>query len=225
MRFHLTMVSGNAKTGPIPVSTSTAATCPTSCPFNNANAGGCYASGGPLAIHWRAVTNGSRGGEWSELLKQVRKIPKGSLWRHNQAGDLPGEGDAIDTEALAQLVAANKGRRGFTFTHKPMTAENAAAVALANASGFAINLSGNNLSHADELAALGVAPVVAVVPEDFPKVGRTPAGRRVVVCPAQVREVSCAQCGLCARERNGAVVAFRVHGSSKRRAIAASLAA
>ena len=34
LRFHLSRVSTNSKTGPIPVSTSSAVTCPPSCPFN-----------------------------------------------------------------------------------------------------------------------------------------------------------------------------------------------
>ncbi len=48
---HLTSKSSNAKTGPIPVSTSTAAWCPDSCPLKGA---GCYGNGGPLAIQWKA---------------------------------------------------------------------------------------------------------------------------------------------------------------------------
>jgi hypothetical protein len=55
--FHLTLKSRNVKTGPIPVSTSTRKTCPDSCPFKN---NGCYAESGPLAIHWKAVTQGKR---------------------------------------------------------------------------------------------------------------------------------------------------------------------
>jgi hypothetical protein len=47
LRFHLTRVSSNAKTGKIPVSTSSKATCPATCPFMG---NGCYAASGPLAI-------------------------------------------------------------------------------------------------------------------------------------------------------------------------------
>lgn len=229
MNVHLSLRSNNVKTGPIPVSTTTAKTCPASCPFNNG--GGCYAGGGPLAMHWRAVTEGKRGMQWGEFTAAIASLPEGQMWRHNQAGDLPGEGDAIDRDALRALSEANKGRRGFTYTHKPVigNAENAAAVAEANAAGFVVNLSGNNLAHADALAALNIGPVVAVVPEDAPEKGETPAGRRYVVCPAQTRDdVSCATCGLCARgDRRGVVIAFRAHGASKRKAarIAAELIA
>jgi len=213
---HLTLKSRNEKTGPIPVSTTSAMTCPPSCPFND---GGCYAKGGPLAIHWRKVTNGDAGDSWSRFVKQIAALPDNQLWRHNQAGDLPGEGDMIDGEAMMQLVAANTGKRGFTYTHKPMSdPDNLASVAYANAAGFTVNLSANNLAHADDLADLGIAPVVTVLPADATDNTVTPKGRKVVICPATIRDdVSCATCGLCARLRD-AIVGFPAHGASKRKA-------
>ena len=51
-QVHTTIKSANRKVGPIPVTTTSATTCPDVCPFNNANEGGCYANGGPLAMHW-----------------------------------------------------------------------------------------------------------------------------------------------------------------------------
>lgn len=214
----LTLESRNAKTGKIPVSTTTALTCPLSCPFNTANEGGCYASGGPLRIQWGKVTEGTAGMGWAAFCEAVAKLPEGQLWRHNQAGDLPGMGDEIDTGALLQLVMANAGKRGFTYTHKPMTPVNAHAVKQANEAGFVINLSGNNLAHADELADLGIAPVVCVLPASQTENTTTPKGRKVVVCPATVRDdVSCKTCGLCARLRD-AIVGFPAHGAAHRKA-------
>lgn len=227
-RYHLTPASKNAKTGPIPVSTTSADTCPDACPLKAGN--GCYAGGGPLALHWRALTEGKRGGTLADLAKAVRRMPAGQLWRHNQAGDLPGVGDTIDTADLATLVAANRGRKGFTFTHKPVTGDNATAAANreavreANANGFTVNLSANNLGEADALIAADCGPVVVIVPEDMPGKFRTPEGHRGVVCPAQQRDdMDCARCGLCQRGDRGVVVGFRVHGSTKKRAIAAVL--
>jgi hypothetical protein len=217
-RVSLTMKSGNKKTGPIPVSTTTALTCPPACPFNRANEGGCYADGGPLRIQWDRVTSGKAGMDWDNFVRAVSDLPDGQLWRHNQAGDLPGNGDTIDADALARLVTANTGKRGFTYTHKPMTPENMAAVQSANASGFVINLSGNNLSHADELADLSIGPVVTVLPADQTENTVTPKGRKVVVCPATQREdVSCMTCGLCARLRD-AIVGFPAHGAAHKKA-------
>ena len=220
MNVHLSLKSSNAKTGPIPVSTTSARTCPPSCIFNRESEGGCYAESGPLALHWRKVTEGERGMGWGAFCDAIGALPEGQLWRHNQAGDLPGEGDAIDAVMLDRLVQANAGKRGFTYTHKPMDrAENRDAVQKANARGFTINLSANNLQHADQLASLEIAPVVAVVPEGTPEKTTTPEGRTVIVCPAQTREdVSCATCQLCSRrDRRGIIVGFIAHGTAKRK--------
>lgn len=196
MRYHLTMKSRNAKTGGIPVSTTSADTCPACCPFNTANKGGCYADAGPLRINWKAVTEGRRGTDLEGFCAAIAALPEGTLWRHNQAGDLPGEGDTLDIEALFSLTDANRGRRGFTYTHKPLrSGYERAAVRAANIDGFTVNLSANNLQHADELADLNVGPVVAVLPSNQNTNTRTPAGRKVVVCPATQRDdVTCASC-------------------------------
>lgn len=217
-RVSLTLRSKNAKTGPIPVSMTTAATCPGSCPFNHGNAGGCYAASGPLSWGWAKVTKGALGTDWATFCAQVAALPEGQLWRHNQAGDLPGIGDAIDTRALSELVNANRGRRGFTYTHKPMTGQNAVAVHKANARGFVVNLSANDLGHADALAETGAGPVVVVLPSDQTANTRTPAGRPVVICPAyRSDDVTCATCGLCAKGDRKSIVGFPAHGSGARK--------
>lgn len=210
----LTLRSSNKKTGPIPVSTTEAGTCPASCPLSQ---GGCYAKGGPLAIHWGKVTRGESGTPWAAFLGRIRDLPEGQLWRHNQAGDLPSVSDHIDRNALRELVAANAGRKGFTYTHKPpAVGNNSAAIADANERGFTVNLSANNLTEADTLAALGIGPVVTLLPAGTAKKVTTPAGRVVVVCPAVTHEnVSCASCGLCQRKDRPTIVGFPVHGVQK----------
>lgn len=217
MQTHLTLVSRNVKTGPIPVSTTSAESCPSACPFNNAN--GCYAASGPLALHWRKVTNGLSGDSYGAFLDKVSRLMKGQLWRHNQAGDLIGEGNTLDVQALALLVKANKGKRGFTYTHKPLASQaERDAIRDANKGGFTVNLSGNTLAHADTLADMGIAPVVVVLPHDATQNTVTPKGRKVVVCPATQRDdVSCASCGLCQKQRDS-IVGFPAHGTSKRKA-------
>lgn len=219
LTYHLTLNSGNEKTGHIPVSTSPDKTCPPSCGVRE----GCYAKSGPLAWHWRRVSQGERGTSWGKFTAAISDLPAGQLWRHNQAGDLPGTGDVIDARALSQLVKANDGKRGWTYTHKPVLGEsnlatsNRASVRYANRHGFTINLSANNLRHADELKSSDCGPVVVVVPGDSPHTVHTPAGHRVVVCPAQRDEgVTCADCGLCARQRS-VIVGFLAHGRSAKR--------
>jgi hypothetical protein len=208
---HLSPKSANAKTGPIPVSTTSKATCPTDCAMRD----GCYAASGPLALHWNAVSNGTRGTDWQTFVDQIAALPDGQLWRHNQAGDLPGDGSTVDPVALGELVAANRGRRGFTYTHY-RDSESLAWVRHANAWGFTVNLSANDLSDADMLADTGAGPVVVVLSSDQTDNTVTPSGRRVVVCPATQRDdVSCATCQLCQRQRS-TIVGFPAHGSRKR---------
>lgn len=219
-QVHLTLKSRNEKVGPIPVSTTEARTCPQSCPFKK---NGCYADGGPLALFWGKVSRGDAGVSWGEFCGQIQALPEGQLWRHNQAGDLPSaDGLVIDHDALMDLVNANQGKRGFTYTHHDVTnLKNADSVLLANLHGFTVNLSGNNLAHADTLAALQIGPVVSVVPEDHPEHSLTPAGRKVVVCPEQTGKAkSCAECALCQKANRSVIVAFRAHGVSKKKAIA-----
>ena len=213
--YHLTRVSANRKTGPIPVSTTSKSTCPQACPLKG---NGCYAESGPLALHWNAISQKDRGYDLDQFCHEIRRLPKGQLWRYGQAGDLPGDTHQIDAGSLQKIVAANRGRRGFTYTHYPPSEPaNARAVESANAQGFVINLSANNLEHADELADLGIAPVVTLLPEDQLKNTTTPAGRSVVVCPAVTRDMDCARCGICATERT-AIIGFPAHGTSKGKA-------
>ena len=220
MKIHLTLISSNVKTGPIPVTTSEESTCPTECPFRD---GSCYAKNGPLAIHWGKVSKGERGDSVDALARQINSFPRGQVWRHNQAGYLPGLRDSIDAEKLAQIVAANKGRRGFTYTHKPLEgAENVSnleAVKSANKNGFTVNLSGNNLSHADRLVNLQAGPVVCVVPESTSETFFTPAGRKGIICPAQQRDdITCANCQLCQRANRSVIIGFRAHGTGRKKA-------
>jgi hypothetical protein len=131
-KFFVTQRTANEITGPIMVTTSPRSTCPTACAFRKGGhgplAGLCYAEHGALGGYvWGAldradpgdtVLQGIRIYDFAELLYAVRSLPAGSLWRHNIAGDLLSHDKAnIDRAALRALTEANKGRRGFTFTH------------------------------------------------------------------------------------------------------------
>jgi hypothetical protein len=211
MQVHLTLKSANVKTGPIPVSTTERASCPSDCSVRDA----CYAASGPLALHWAAVSNGTRGTDWPTFTATIAALPDGQLWRHNQAGDLPQVDGSIDAVKLGQLVAANTGRRGFTYSHH-RDAASIAWIRHANAWGFTVNLSANDLNDADALADHAAGPVVVVLPSTQTQNTVTPAGRTVVICPATQRDdVSCATCQLCQRQR-AAIVGFPAHGTKKR---------
>ena len=133
---HLTLKSRNEKVGSIPVTMTEAKTCPDACPLKGA---GCYAETGPVRWNWQKVKQGGTGDAWSVFVARVAAFKPGTLWRHNIAGDLCGDGLTIDGPALMQLVAANAGKRGFTYTHyNPAIGRNAARIAEANANGFTV---------------------------------------------------------------------------------------
>lgn len=64
MTYHFVAKSRNDKTGPMPVTTTSAETCPDACPLKS---GGCYAKGGKVAMHWAKVTAGTRGGDLAQF--------------------------------------------------------------------------------------------------------------------------------------------------------------
>ena len=198
----------------MPVSTTSNNTCPDACPLKR---NGCYAESGPLALHWAKISEGLRGLNWSEFCAAIASLPIGQLWRHNQAGDLPGIGNTIDRAALRELTTANAGKRGYTYTHKPLTPENAEAIAEANRTEFTINLSADTVEQADRYKAMGIGPVAVVLPHDVSANFKTPAGNQVTICPATNREnVSCSTCKLCARKDRACIVGFPAHGTRKK---------
>lgn len=208
-------VSGNIKTGPIPVTITEGRTCPPACMFYDA---GCYASYGNLGASWR---NMKRAISWEAFLEKVRALPAGTLWRHNEAGDLPGDGDCLDVDALFELAIANgphptraPGARGFTYTHKPLTSlDSREAVYRATALGFTINRSADSLEEARYfLRLVPSTPVVVTLPVDEPLPNDFPF--KLVECPAQTHNMTCEECQLCAQPHRKSIIVFRAHGQA-----------
>jgi hypothetical protein len=236
-KFLIVAKSGNRITGPIMVTTSPRVTCPLACPLRKGGAspeaGVCYAEHGHLGHYiWNGLDKTPAGRKISgripvyslkQLLQAIRNLPKGTLWRHNQAGDLPStDQQTITREKLQQITAANTGRRGFTYTHFDVVENeaNREAIREANQNGFTVNLSADTLEEADELAKTNCAPVTVVVPATTLENTITPEGRKVVICPARVRKnINCSNCGLCARQRD-AIIGFPALGPAKARKVA-----
>jgi len=222
--YHLTQISANKKTGPIAVSTSPKSTCPDDCPLKEK---GCYASNGPLNLHWQKVSNGERGVSFDDFLLQVGALPIESEYRHNQAGDLPGEHGQIDAPKLARLAATTKKRKlkAFTYSHYNVLTNlnNRMAMKQANEQGFTINLSANHISEVDTLINLNIAPVAVIMPLNSKKVSYTEKGNKVVICPAQTNdETRCIDCMLCAKKDRSFSIGFIAHGTSAKRAALAT---
>ena len=166
------------------------------------------------------MSKGLRGGTWDELTTYVSKLKAGQLWRHNQAGDFfsteQGSKEYIRLDLVKSLVEANKssGAKGYTYTHHELHTHNLEAVKYCNNNGFTVNASCESMTQADSAMAQGV-PAVCVVDNSKDVPTHTPAGHKVVVCPAQIGDTNCKDCGLCAKSLQGrsCVVAFLAHGN------------
>ena len=190
--------------------------CPTTCPLMGK---GCYAELGPTNWVWKKVATNKKSTDWAGFCKKISKLPKGTMWRHNVAGDLPNYAGTIDKIAVRALVRANTDKNGFTYTHHALTDTNLVTVKEANDNGFTVNLSANGMHQVDQYMDTDV-PVVTVLPIDAPKVQYTAKGRKVVVCPAVTRpdKVTCSTCGICANNNRSYAIGFPAHGVSKKKA-------
>lgn len=214
-RFHLVRISTNAKLGGIPASTTSRTSCPDNCSYKG---NGCYGDSGPISIHWKAVDSGGRGDDLETFCSKVKQLPKYQLWRHNQVGDLPGSGGLLNPEQVAKIVAANRGKKGFTFTHyDPRIPANAEVIRQANHKGLTVNVSAETLRQADEFVSLGVGPVVVALPADAKRNRLTPKGNTIKVCPASVGNATCASCAICADADRKTIVGFPAHGSGAKK--------
>ena len=211
MLFSFTPVSQNSKTGPMPTTMSAMSTCPSYCELKDA----CYAKQHFTGIHFRKLS--SKGLDFDTLISKVKTIAKRAVWRYGVAGDLPGANDIIDVPKVEALIKANRGKRGFAYTHYDPS-DNMAILAKASRAGFTINLSANNLDRAEEYHESGL-PVVTIVPEDTPNVSYTSSGAKIVVCPNQQnKKITCHACEICANADREYIVGFKVHGSAKKAA-------
>lgn len=204
------------------VSYSDKGTCPPECPLMGD--GGCYATYGPASWQWAKLTRGEIGKPWSKFCYDVATLKIGSPFRHNIVGDLPGHRGVIDGGKLRQLVMACVERKlnAYTFTHySPKHPGNMAIIGLCNGIGhFTVNLSANNLAHADWLKSLGIGPV-CVITTGMPEKSYTPAGNKVITCPQVTRPSrvsSCKSCMLCAWAQRDVIIGFPVHGTKRKAA-------
>lgn len=214
MRVHFNPSSSNTQLGPIPASTTEKKSCPDSCPVKST----CYAKFHFQGSHWKKVEK--TGMEWGDFLKKVKRMQRGQLWRHNVSGDLPHNDGVINGQDVFDLVGANKGRKGFTFTHHDHTNEvNLGIIKFANSSGFTINRSFESLGMADAYMTEHNLPAVCIVPStESRRFFTLSSGRKVIVCPAKIHEdVNCSKCGLCADANRKAIICFPSHGTAKRK--------
>jgi hypothetical protein len=217
--------SDNVKTGDVPTAwvgaskEETRASC-AGCklaPREEGGDGTCYAWSGTPAIARASITKAAaRGADRSLERALAERRADARMVRVSALGDAGRAGAETAARIVAKVAAAGLALVGYTHHWRE---EDVAAAWRGR-----LMASVETLAQADEAAAAGWR-AAAVVPEDYPRTGTTPAGRRVVVCPAQVAEgtsgarpVTCNTCRLCDAARPGPVIAFREHGNGTRRA-------
>ena len=175
----------------------------------------------------RSDTN-TLGHTWPDFVRSVDALRASTLWRHNVAGDLPGDGERIDHTKLIALAAAARKTFGFTFTHYPLTlAHNRDVIDFVNketmrrGSGLVINVE----EQAVVPGTMKNTPRVRVVESSYEygpwSVVDGASARPTIVCPAArkgpgSKDVSCATCGACANPKRLATISFPAHGTRKR---------
>lgn len=203
-------MSKNSKTGCISQTYSSKHTCPTRCPFKGK---GCYAENFHCAMAWKKVEES--GVEASKLREVIDKTPHTSVIRHNVAGDLAKAGTSdIDTKLLAELNAAYKGLKAYTYTHCEVNSKNLKA---AKDSQMVINFSCETIEQVTECHEAGIPVVLVVETMSKPKV--TKDDIKFTQCPATLnKSITCATCGKCWNKRRKDVVVFPVHGNGQGKA-------
>lgn len=206
MKTHVTLVSSNAKTGPLATTYREQSTCPTTCPLMG---NGCYATGRIFAI---AKKHGK------EDLKAVRDLvitlKRGQGLRLNVSGDFLADDGTPDLDYIAavnHVAAFRPDVKIIAYTHAWRILDPKMFV-------FGVNASCDTDADIAEARAAGWG-TVTVGAED----GSTIAGTRVVRCPAEYRDdTTCASCMLCSKTPDlPTTVTFTPHGAGKKRAAAA----
>lgn len=213
--FKFVRTTANKKTGPIAVSYTSSNTCPDTCALKGS---GCYAELGPVALQWKRV-----GSTVDDFFEDVQTLRKGSVMRHNVAGDLPHDNGSIDKDFVKQFsdIAKRKKLRVFTYTHHlPHINDNQDIIADAINKNFVVNLSADNINQAIDYYNNYKLPVVSVgYPELWEKGNRIKRDNiSLIRCPAEYTDTKCIDCMACAKHDRKSVIVFTAHGSRKKKA-------
>jgi hypothetical protein len=202
--------SENRKLGHIAATYRTQDTCPTSCPLLE---NGCYA-------HGRLFNHAKRGEDGVESVRGLARsggrysIPKGGMLRANVTGDVLDEHGQLDqpyVDALSEVAINRPDVDVYTYTHAWRTLDPNVAP------GVTINASCETEEDLLAAEAAGWPTVVADIKSDS-LIGQWVGSRKVVACPAQIADVTCEQCRLCAKPNRKSIVAFTAHGATRAKA-------
>lgn len=209
LKTHVTLKSGNAKTGPLATTYREQSSCPTTCPLMG---NGCYAIGRIFAIPRKFGSEST-----DAVLSLITTLKPGQGLRLNVSGDFLAEDGTPDREYIAacnRVATERPDVKIIAYTHAWRTL---------SPSDFAFGVNASCDTDADIAEARAAGWGTVTVGAEH---GEEIAGTRVVRCPAETRDdVSCATCMLCAKTPNLPVtVTFGPHGPGRKRAAAVAAA-
>lgn len=208
---HLVARSSNSKTGDIPVTYRGQSTCPSTCPFLN---NGCYGDGRLWVLAHKYVHDLAM----ADAMAILAKVRKGARYlRDRVLGDIVTESGGIDWDYLVNVswLAHKANLVPFGYTHAWELFDRA-SVRRVRSFGYVMNASTETPRQVELAIMLGMPTVITN--GDLPE-GEIIAGKRVITCPAQVRDgITCATCGLCAKGDRKVIIRFIPHGPSRKRA-------
>lgn len=188
-------------------------TCPSRCPYLG---NGCYAQSGNVAIHALTAAQAQEAAlvaavgamTWAALTQRPCRLHVsgdfGQTWEEAE----PYVQDLI--EAAAQVRHLFGPVQVWTYTHLPQTELGTRLVQELRDGGIYVRWS--------DFVGPGGAIVASF--EDLPNL-REEYGQRIAKCPAQLRDVTCADCGLCWTHPD-LTIAFTPHGVGARKVKASS---
>lgn len=237
--IHVTMVSGNKKTGPITTTRTQSGTCPSTCRL--LQEGACYDLGGRSRLHRDKIDQGAyhlySHEQFFGLMACFTRV-----WRWASGGDLPNDprtpchGQTINKAFLVRMVrkAQSLGQVPIIYTHKPIfnvsnayeRNKRAIRAAMKAAPKIAINVSCDTLAQVDRASRMGFSTTVTL-PEDAPARLVTKGGQVIKGCPQQLsksgRRFTCAEhcksrngLPICADPNRGFTVGFYTHGVKRK---------
>jgi undecaprenyl pyrophosphate synthase len=210
--------TGNRKTGEMPTTARGMETCPKSCPFlppakGGQAEGGCYATGRISA----QVANSVRAYSPSEAQAVIDRSARSARYlRDRVVGEPSSNGEEVDMEYLRSVakLATDNNLVPFGYTHMwrrfaPQQQEELQRL------NYVMNASVESIADAEEAVRRGWR--VFLVNDDVPNNTKI-AGRVFRQCPEQTHGLTCAQCGLCARQGRRVEIVERVHGTARQKA-------
>lgn len=213
--------ASNKKLGSMSYTYAPPINCDPECPFKN---NGCYAENPPIVWQWVNHQSGKSKASctYPQMLSSIRMLPAGDKVRLFVGGDFPRNGTGgADCSKATEIAKNSAGKKVIVYSHhQPWSGNGAWGATVRNLklTGFNINISCESEQQVDAYIADGISCVVTVPSTETRKQWRTTAGNRVRVCPQQIHDgVTCDSCMLCHDRPHDMAIAFKAHGSRKKK--------